>query len=219
MQHSTDLYPIGTVKRRVIDYATKQFFEKGIRDVTMDSISQGLKMSKRTLYQLFSDKEQLIIACVEMGVEQARKLKDAMLTEHCDTLEIILKLVEMRLQLYSTMSERYVLDVEHYPAVKAYFEKFRDEYVAESLVFFEKCMNEGTFRADINPMIVSRSSFINNFAIAGSHDFDEFTLNDIILNTAIIQLRGCCTNKGIAVLDRFLEKYHKENHTMRKNEE
>lgn len=209
MQTSIERYPAGTPKRRVIDYATKFFFEQGIRNVTMDSISQGLKMSKRTLYQLFADKEQLIIACVELMMDQAQLLKEKMIAEKHETLEIILKLMEMRLSNFSKMSERYVLDVAHYPAVKAYFEEFKQMYVAEGDVFIRKCVAEGTFRPDINPLIISRAAYISAFSVASSHDFDEFTLNEIVMNTTIVTLRGCCTEKGIATIDRFLDDYHK----------
>lgn len=208
MQTPIERYPSGTSKRRVIDYATQYFFKKGIRNVTMDSISQGLKMSKRTLYQLFADKEQLIIACLEMMMDQTLLLKEKMIAEKHETLEIILKLMEMRLSHFSKMSERYVLDISHYPAVKAFFEEFKNTYIEEGNVFIQKCMAEGTFRQDLNPLIISRAVYISAFSVASSHDFDEFTLNEIVMNTTIITLRGCCTVKGIAIIDRFLDEYY-----------
>ena len=39
MQTSIERYPAGTPKRRVIDYATKFFFEQGIRNVTIGVLS------------------------------------------------------------------------------------------------------------------------------------------------------------------------------------
>ena len=40
------------------------FATKGIKGVTMDDIAMGLGISKRTLYEMFEDKEELLIACM-----------------------------------------------------------------------------------------------------------------------------------------------------------
>ena len=65
------------VRRRVIDAAMKAFAEKGIRSVTMDDVAHILSMSKRTLYQLFADKQDLLLACVKRKDEE----RDAMLQQ------------------------------------------------------------------------------------------------------------------------------------------
>ena len=48
------------LKQRILKVATFEFFTTGIRPVTMDSLSRKLKMSKRTLYEIFKDKEELL---------------------------------------------------------------------------------------------------------------------------------------------------------------
>ncbi|EJW89893.1 transcriptional regulator, TetR family [gut metagenome] len=50
--------------RQVISVAMKAFYKKGVKSVTMDEIAHELTMSKRTLYQLFVDKEALLLACI-----------------------------------------------------------------------------------------------------------------------------------------------------------
>ena len=62
------------VRHQVIEVATKAFHSRGIKNVTMDDIAHSLTMSKRTLYQLFSDKEDLLLACAQQrdAHEEAR---------------------------------------------------------------------------------------------------------------------------------------------------
>ena len=50
-------------KERILTYAIRNFSRNGIRNVKMDDIASALGMSKRTLYQLFKDKENLLIEC------------------------------------------------------------------------------------------------------------------------------------------------------------
>ena len=61
------------LKSRIIDYAMDEFFKPGIKAVKMDEISQGLHVSKRTVYEIFSDKEELLLAGLKARDEQMRK--------------------------------------------------------------------------------------------------------------------------------------------------
>lgn len=68
-------------KQNIVEEATKVFLQYGIRSVTMDDLSRLLSISKKTLYQHFTDKESLITAALEAhgcGVkamlEEARKI-------------------------------------------------------------------------------------------------------------------------------------------------
>ena len=62
--------PRTQARKTVLEMATKLFHTQGIKNVTMDDISHRLSMSKRTLYQLFSDKEDLLLACVKLHHER-----------------------------------------------------------------------------------------------------------------------------------------------------
>ena len=45
-------------KERIIEQAMQMFVSQGIKSVRMDDIAQQLGVSKRTLYELFGDKER-----------------------------------------------------------------------------------------------------------------------------------------------------------------
>ena len=49
------------LKKRILDCAVDKFFTLGIRAVKMDDIAKALGISKRTLYEIYSDKEQLLV--------------------------------------------------------------------------------------------------------------------------------------------------------------
>lgn len=48
-------------KERIIEQAMHMFVSQGIKSVRMDDIAQQLGVSKRTLYELFGDKEGLLL--------------------------------------------------------------------------------------------------------------------------------------------------------------
>ncbi len=57
------------IYNRVLDVAEREFQKHGIRAVRMDDIAHQLKMSKRTLYQFFADKESLLLATTKRTLE------------------------------------------------------------------------------------------------------------------------------------------------------
>lgn len=51
---------------KIIDSAYRLFLQKGYRNTTMDDIAQDLSMSKKTLYNYFPGKLDLLSACFEV---------------------------------------------------------------------------------------------------------------------------------------------------------
>ena len=49
------------LRGRILDVAMHAFATKGIRAVKMDDIAQSLTISKRTLYELYDNKEKLLL--------------------------------------------------------------------------------------------------------------------------------------------------------------
>ncbi len=59
-------------KERIIEQAMHMFVSQGIKSVRMDDIAQQLGVSKRTLYEMFGDKEGLLYLAMERYFEKKR---------------------------------------------------------------------------------------------------------------------------------------------------
>ena len=55
-----DISEIMDNRNRIIEGAAELFRTYGIKAVTMDSLASHLGMSKRTIYEVFSDKDELL---------------------------------------------------------------------------------------------------------------------------------------------------------------
>lgn len=74
-----------SLKEHVIEVAQELFYKNGIKSVTMDCVARSLHMSKRTLYELFADKEELLIAGQEKMYEEHRQALERLATHgQCD---------------------------------------------------------------------------------------------------------------------------------------
>ena len=61
------------VKEHIVLAAAKAFAQKGVKTVRMDDIATGLSISKRTLYELFHDKEDLLLDVMKLHREEMQE--------------------------------------------------------------------------------------------------------------------------------------------------
>ena len=108
------------IRRNVIRQANQLFRAQGIRDVTMDDISKCLRISKRTLYQLFNGKEGLVLACVKQDVanDGARRAEIERHTD--DALEILFRVAEFKLNDLQGINPNYPRELRTFPSVVAF---------------------------------------------------------------------------------------------------
>ena len=60
------------VKERILGESEMLFFRYGVRRVTMDDVAKALGMSKKTLYQYYSDKDELVAEATRAHLERER---------------------------------------------------------------------------------------------------------------------------------------------------
>lgn len=80
-------------KQRIIESATNLFRIKGCKHVSMDSVSNELHISKRTLYEYFATKEELISACIECLLSQRKVLWDYLYSRTNDPVQTIFHII------------------------------------------------------------------------------------------------------------------------------
>ena len=68
-EYTKHLTPRPELRERIIETAVKAFAAQGIKSITMDDIATSLGISKRTLYEVFPDKETLLEECIGSPVE------------------------------------------------------------------------------------------------------------------------------------------------------
>lgn len=60
-------------KEKILETALEMFNSRGCRGVTMDDIAGALHMSKRTLYETFANKEELLTECLMLVQERTNE--------------------------------------------------------------------------------------------------------------------------------------------------
>ena len=79
------------LRERILTVAMEMFYKSGIKPVRMDDIANNLSISKRTLYEVFQDKETLLLECLVRGRELQNSYMNEVDIQKSNVLEIVLK--------------------------------------------------------------------------------------------------------------------------------
>ncbi len=195
------------IRTHIASVAMEAFHSKGIKNVTMDDIAHSLTMSKRTLYQLFSDKEDLLLACaMQRDAEECEKM--AQLSEQTENvLDLLLRTFAMAMHDMDQIAPSFFAEIIKYPRVVAFFEKNNKKRENEAVEFLNKGIAQGFFRPNVNFRIVYQQLTNGMHSLIKDEPLNQYTQRELFVNTVIPYIRGCATIKGIEIIDKFMDKY------------
>ena len=198
-------------KDRILSYAIENFSRNGIRNVKMDDIASDLGISKRTLYQLFKDKENLLIECFKYSEKRSAKLYSELIKSTDNILELYTKWLKMRIDEIRSINPQFFSDLNKYSRVQKYFRDVSAMKSKEGLKFINMGIAQGLFRNDINYNVLLRISEITAESIMRNELYLEYSYDDLFGSTSIMSVRGICTKKGYDLLDKYIESYKMKN--------
>jgi hypothetical protein len=193
------------LSRRIIDKATEMFLTKGIKAVKMDDVANDLSISKRTLYEIFCNKEMLLLHCVRrLKEERDDHFKNFNKLNHHSEIEMILEYYRYQLRRSSNVSIKFVKELQKYPVVVKWLDESKRKEKAVAKSFFEQGVRNGYFREDVNFKLVGDYAEI---AITNSMEnglMDKYGIQEVFRNITMLYVRGFCTLKGIEELEKML---------------
>lgn len=194
-------------RNRVIAMAGKMFAEQGIRKVRMDDVAAALSMSKRTLYEMFADKEELLLECMKVNQEKKREYAAQVASTANNVLEIVFCLYQNGMEEMKKVHPSMYRDIKKYPKVCEFLNQRKAQSAKKSKDFYEVGVRQGLLRTDINFDIfqflvdLSMSGFLNDEML-----MERWTLADVLDTVVRVHIRGICTEKGQRMLDEFLKE-------------
>lgn len=192
--------------------AAKMFLSEGIKSVRMDDIARGLSVSKRTLYELFGDKEELIYEAICHFVEEAHARRSLILQDVDNELEAMLvSLRDMIVRAPEVARVRRNLE-RFYPKVNARLEEsgmMRSksdlrEWLAASI---ERGYLTPTANCDL-VVDVLHNCVQGMLVVEYSDDNRSANVVSRVACSVLIFIRGLCTPAGLEVVDRCFSVYY-----------
>ena len=193
-----------SLRDRILDTAMKDFALRGVKAVKMDDIAAALAISKRTLYEIYDTKEQVIFE----GLKRYHRLKSEELAAyasdpHHDVLDIIIFIYRRRINDSSALNPAFYDEISKYPQIVEYIESQHQHRQQDFIRFMQRGVDEGFFRSDINYTIICHVFEALGSYMQRAHLYNQYSFEELFFNMLFVTLRGFCTAKGITKLDQF----------------
>lgn len=200
------------VRELILKTALEQFTRRGIKDVKMDDIASILSISKRTIYELYNDKEQLLLEALKLHNEIIQNEGKLIVRNASHTLEIILKLYDKYVDIISSINKKFFTDLKKYPDICKRKRLNEEQNDKKFVAWIEMGRKQGLFREDANLEIFSyilRQNLETIFTV--KMDTEENTLSkfppaELGRTLIIFYLRGISTPKGQEIIETYLKE-------------
>ncbi|MDR0971083.1 MAG: TetR/AcrR family transcriptional regulator [Bacteroidales bacterium] len=196
------------LRDRIINETISLASKKSCKDITMDEISQRLGISKRTLYEQFSDKSSLFENCLNYSFEFIKNDLNSIIEDANNSLISLIRIIQkaaisfpVRCDLIHDF-EKYYPQVYNNTFVKQVnyikveiLEKLVDRVVENGYFFKDSDFNLFHNIIQLNLLYATRSSYIEK-----NPKYTSEQLSNIHL---LIIVRGFATQEGIKIIDKY----------------
>ena len=202
------------VKERILAKAAELFMRYGIRSITMDEIAAQLGISKKTIYQFFTDKDDLVSAVIDRETlkneaecrEYRYVAKDAVhqIFLAVEDLEEILR--------YTNPMMLYDLEKYHpraFQKIRDYKYQFLYDEILENL---RRGIEEGAYRSNIQLDVVAKGRIESAFLVFNSDLFphSRYKMSEVNFELAMLFLYSVATDKGRKLIELYTEERTKK---------
>ena len=204
LQNVADMH--NDVRQHIIEVAIKAFYAKGVKNVTMDEIAHELTMSKRTLYQVFSDKESLLMACIDMQKSQHLEMMKQRMEQTDNVLDLLMYDFGLRLNFIKGISPQFFQDIARFPKVVEAMQNDRIKHKEKAVEFLQHGVKQGLFREDVNFEIIYTLLMNHVDSASSTGCYQQFAPVEVFKHLVFFSLRGCTTRKGMEMMDDYIQK-------------
>ena len=111
-EHTKQLASRLELRERIVGTAVTAFSTHGIKSITMDDIAASLGISKRTLYEVFPDKETLLEECILKEQRETDVFIKGVLTTSSNVLEVLLKCYLRSIEKFHATNKKFFEDIK-----------------------------------------------------------------------------------------------------------
>ncbi|MCC5944760.1 MAG: TetR/AcrR family transcriptional regulator [Bernardetiaceae bacterium] len=149
---------IDTEKLEILKQIAALCMRYGVRSVTMDDMASHLGISKKTLYQHFKNKAEIISLVTHVQLDAERQLFEKAAAESPNAIQELITIIEISRNLMQSFHPSLLYDLKkYYPAAwKVYLHYKENVYYKIICQNIQRGIDDGIYRQDIDPRIFAK---------------------------------------------------------------
>jgi len=202
------------MKQDIIHKASELFLIYGFKSLTMSDMAKEMGVSKKTIYEYFDSKDDLIAATTDFVHQKINDGIDNIVNQELNPIE----------EMFTIKS--FVMDVlmgnrgapEH--QLQKYYPQIYDTMRSRQFNKIQNCVlnnihrgiEKGIYREDLNITFIARIYYIGITGISNQDIFpaDEFSSRHLYENFLYYHFHGITTKKGRKKLEKIRKKFISE---------
>jgi TetR/AcrR family transcriptional regulator, cholesterol catabolism regulator len=194
-------------QEKILKTSLHLFFKYGIKHVTMDEIARELGMSKKTIYQFYKEKDDLVNQLCEIQLNAQECQFDELNRQAKDPIHEIMLISLKMSELMRQINPMFFLDLQKfYPVAFKRFQKFKEDCAYKNILTnIKRGIEFGVYRPDLDPEFVShyRLAQIDMLMFGNYFSFDRISFvrtHELMLDMFVY---GLCTVKGHKLINNY----------------
>lgn len=200
------------IKDRILEASEVLFLKYGVKSITMDEIAKHLGISKKTIYQCYRDKDEIVYLWTKHWMDRDQENMCEVFAASANAIDELLRVSEHIRVNFASIHASLLFDLQKYhpQAWKIYLHHKRAFILDRITDNLRRGVSEGLYRPGIRIDILARLR-LEQVQLAfdgGVFPIDTFHFIEVQEEFLSHFLRGIVTEKGLNLVDDF-EKMRK----------
>ncbi|MBR6600598.1 MAG: TetR/AcrR family transcriptional regulator [Bacteroidaceae bacterium] len=200
MERSADKIDL---RERIVMEATILFQAQGVKQVRMDDIARELSISKKTLYELFSDKEELLLEVVKVISMSFHQNVRKIIGSSTNVLEQIFMLYRWVIEHCREVNPLFFIELMRYPQVQTFFEQVHVQHADRIKEWLQMGVKQELLRDDVNYEVFLRQDGFQIDKLLINPEVRNYPPKVIYDSVVLVMLRGLATDKGLEIIKQW----------------
>lgn len=185
---------------------------KGLKSTTMDNVAAALGMSKRTLYEIFGSKSEMLREVIGALERQSQDYFVKVFSSADNIMEAFFTVFKYNRDIMGRVNVDFYRDMDRlYKDKRKEYEQSRESRHEKMLEMFRLGVEQGVFRKDVDYPIQSRMMGLQMEALKRNEELfpQDMPLQRVFDAIIVGFLRSIASEKGMAILDKLTTELSK----------
>ncbi len=197
-------------KKDLLEQAQRLFMRLGIKSMTMDDVATQLRISKKTLYEHFADKNDLVEQVVAVVCRHHRSTIDAICQRGLNAIDENQEITRFIVAQIGGVHPSVQFDLQKYhPKAWSILDETERTDIHRCVSGnLRKGVKDGLYREDLDIEVITRLYIARMDATWDGHVFppERFSIPDVLWKHFEYHIRGIASRKGIEYLEKKMKK-------------
>jgi len=199
---------------KILSASVELFSQYGFKTITMDDIARRAGISKKTLYQHFANKNEVVNESVIWYKKLSTHNCELQIKDSENAIETMVRMLAFMDEMHKKINPMAIFEMQRYfpDAYNTFREQLMDKDVTMIRDNIEQGIAEGYYREDINANLLARYRLETSLMILQPNLLvnDRNDLMSVTLEIGEHFLYGIMTPKGEKLYQKYKLKYLKQ---------